>query len=118
MRECDSCPWRLWPVRCYAARVGSVRLCQLRRDRADYARIVEAKTLKPDVPPAPPSVPPPPPSPWLLARRAAVACPDRRGPSCGCGGWECAREGKAGPTDLARCAACLGIELPGAIQTG
>lgn len=61
---------------------------------------------------------PPPPSPWLVARQAAAACPDRRGPSCGCEGWECVRGGKAGPTDLSRCAGCLGIELPGAIQTG
>jgi len=52
------------------------------------------------------------PSLWLRARAAVAACEHRAVPACGCSPAVCKRPDKTGPTDLVRCAACLGIDLP------
>ena len=108
MTECDDCVFRLWPVWCHAAQTGHARYCDLihKLGRKDYAVVVESKTLGTE--PKPPAAP----SPWLAVVQARRDCPHFiRG--CGCDGGSCSREDKAGPTDLARCGECLGVELPG-----
>lgn len=53
-----------------------------------------------------------PPNPWRVAILAMRACPHHVRPACGCAGGDCMREDRAGPTNLARCAECLGMPLP------
>lgn len=45
MNECEHCPFRLWPVRCFAAVKGSKRLCELSRTSVGYREFIERKTL-------------------------------------------------------------------------
>lgn len=118
MIECDDCKYRLWPVWCHAAKTGSVRVCELihGHGRTDYAELVDRLTLAPAASTsdqfADPNKMVPPPNPWRTAILAMRACPHHVRPACGCDGGDCARPDKAGPTNLARCAECLGTPLP------
>lgn len=82
MTECPDCPYRLWPVRCHAAAVGSRRLCELARTRPDYRAALHARTLDAPVPTSDPR------GPEARALMAALAarrrCPCHTPPSCGC----------------------------------
>jgi len=123
--HCGSCKYDPQSIACYAAT--RPRLCELIHvmGRTDYAEIVDQLTLEP---PPPPPVPDDldfdfgqqsmtvdgesPPNPWQAARLARNACEHYARSCTGCDGGDCTRPDKAGPTDLAKCAACLGMPLP------
>lgn len=117
MRYCDGCRHKGTGAACYAST--RPRLCELIHvhGRTDYAALVDRLTLAPAASTsdrlADPGNPiPPSPSPWRVAILAMRTCPHHVRPACGCDGGDCARPDKAGPTNLARCAECLGMPLP------
>lgn len=80
--------------------------------RVEFVAIVETKTLGTDHSVALNKMVEAPPNPWRVAILAMRACPHHVRPACGCDGGDCTREDRAGPTNLARCAECLGMPLP------
>lgn len=112
MTECPECPYRLWPVRCHAAAVGSRRLCELARTRPDYRAAVAAKTMGAAA--APPATAG---SKALTVERAMRirTCPVRVSP-CECVGKPaiCRRDDPAGVEVLCLTAGPDGGPCPGA----
>lgn len=47
MIECETCPFKFWPAKCFAASTSNRRLCRLAVDQPGYRSILDDRTRKP-----------------------------------------------------------------------